>query len=123
VPLRHVSLKQQKTNNTCSENIAKQNKHKARVAKARAGKENFSKSSGGAPGINTRTQVHSRALLQVIYISGDVPACLNPSPVAERGANARPGEAAEGSESANPGAPLWEEYAPGTAADEFARVK
>ena len=57
-----MSLKQQKTNNTCSENIAKQNKHKARVAKARAGKQNFSKSSGGAPGINTRVRLDSRAL-------------------------------------------------------------
>ena len=83
----------------------------------------FSKSSGGAPGINTRTRVHSRTLLQLIYISGDFPACLNPSPVAEWDANARPGEAAEGSESANPGTPLWEEYAPGTAADEFERLK
>ena len=53
--LRHVLLKQQKTNNMCSENIAKQNKHKACVAKACAGKEYFSKLSGGALGINTYT--------------------------------------------------------------------
>ena len=43
------------------------NKHKARVAKARAAKKNLSKSksSGGAPGVNARARVHSRAFPRI----------------------------------------------------------
>jgi len=56
-------------------------------------------------------------LFQLTYISGDFPACLNTRPVAERGANARPGDAAERRENASPGAPLRGGCATGTAAD------
>jgi len=41
------------------------NKHKARAAKARAAKKNLPKSSGGAPGVNARARVHSRAFPRI----------------------------------------------------------
>jgi hypothetical protein len=78
---------------------------------------------GGAPGLNARARVHSRALLQLIYVSGNVPICLDASPVAESGANARPGEAAERCENASAGTALEDGYASGTAADGFPQVK
>ena len=60
---------------------------------------------------------------KIIHISGVVPAFPDPRPVAERGANACLGDAAEKCENVNPGALLWEAYAPGTAADGLVRVK
>jgi len=54
---------------------------------------------------------------KITYISGDFPTCLGTRPVAERGANMCPGNAAEKCENANLGAPLWERYAPGTAVE------
>ena len=47
----------------------------------------------------------------------------NPRPVAEKGANARLGEAAERRENASPGTALEAECVTGTAADGFAQVK
>ena len=43
---------------------------------------------------------------KLINISGYFPAFQNPKPVAERGANAVPGDAAERRENAGPRAPL-----------------
>src|SRR6267378_3527355 len=100
----------------------KQNKHKIRIKKrnkARVRKTSLSKTNikhvllrhvplkkmclSRVGDINTCARVHSRALLQLIYILGDVPTCLNPSLVVERGANARPGEAAERCANTHPG--------------------
>src|SRR5260221_12889532 len=68
-------------------------------------------------------RVHSRALLQLIYILGDVPACLNPSPVVERGVNVRPGKVAERCANVSVGAVLDDGYTSGTTTDGFPRVK
>ena len=70
----------------------KKNKHKkkdrkAHVAKACAATQKLSKSSGGAPGINTCAQLLSRASFQYIHNSGNDPTCPNPKLVAKRGAN------------------------------------
>src|SRR5712691_6228165 len=51
------------------------------------------------------------------------PPVSNPSPVADRGANARPGEAAERCANTSTGATLDDGYASGTTADGFPRVK
>ena len=87
----------------------KQNKHKPRVAKARAAKKKMSKSSGGggAPRINMRARWHSRALFQYKYISGNVSTHPNPRPVMERGANACPGNAAENTRKREPEHTAW----------------
>jgi len=45
-------------------------------------------------------------LFQLTYISGDVPACPNTRPVAERGANAHLGDVAERRENVSLGTPL-----------------
>ena len=48
---------------------------------------------------------------------------LNPRPVAEKGTNARPGEAVERRENTSPGAALEAECVTGTAVDGFMQVK
>jgi hypothetical protein len=106
--------------------VAKQNKCKACVVKIHAANENLYKSSGGAwgaPGINARACVHSHTLLQLIYILGTVPICLDASLVAERGANAHLGKVAERYENVSTGTTLEDRYASGTAADRFLQVK
>jgi len=117
---RRVSLK--RVSLSTKQNKTKQN---ARVVKARAGKENLHKSSGraGAPDINACARMHSRALLQLIYFSGIVPIGPELTPVAESGANACPGEAAQRCENASAGTALEDAYASGTAADGFPRVR
>jgi hypothetical protein len=77
----------------------KKNKHKKRTGRHVLLRhmplhKNCSKSSGGAPGIHTRTQLLSRASFQYIHNSGNDPARPNPKPVAKRGTNAFPGDAA-----------------------------
>ena len=67
--------------------------------------------------------MHSCALLQLIYFSGIVPIGLELTPVAESGANTRPGEAAQRCENVSTGAALEDAYASGTAADGFPQVR
>jgi len=53
---------------------------------------------------------------------GELLAYTNPRPVAEEGAKANPGRAAEGCRNAGPGAALDAQCVTGTAADGFAQV-
>ena len=58
-----------------------------------------------------------------IDISGVVSTCLNPSPVAERGANVYPGKVAERCKNVSIGAVLKDRFARGIATDRFPQVK
>jgi len=58
-----------------------------------------------------------------IDISGIVPTCLNPSPVAERDANMYLGEAVERCKNVSAGAALKDRFARGMAMDRFLQVK
>jgi len=60
---------------------------------------------------------------KITYILGDFPTCLGTRSVAERGANVCPGNVVEKHENVNPGAPLLEGYAPGTATEGLAQVR
>ena len=107
---------------SASLNIASlsKNKHKARAAKNLL-------SRVGEPRVNVRTRVHSRAFPRINsnkkISQGLSRAFLNPRPVAERGANTRPGDSAEKRENGSPGTPLWERRPPGTPTDGLAPVK